>query len=59
VPDALLIDLREPIASLALKHRIPTLSTIPELTDVGGLLGPNCGWSAQPAGRNRGSHGCA
>ena len=34
VPDALLIDLREPIASLALKHRIPTLSTIPELTDV-------------------------
>jgi hypothetical protein len=55
----LLIDLREPIASLALKHRIPTLSTIPELTDVGGLLGPNCGWSAQPAGRNRGSHGCA
>jgi putative tryptophan/tyrosine transport system substrate-binding protein len=39
VPDALLIDLREPIASLALKRRIPTLSTIPELTDVGGLLG--------------------
>ena len=39
VPDALLIDLREPIASLALKHRIPTLSTIPEFTDAGGLLG--------------------
>jgi putative ABC transport system substrate-binding protein len=39
VPDALLIDLREPIASLALKYRIPTLSTIPELTDAGGLLG--------------------
>ena len=39
VPDALLIDLREPIASLALKHRIPTLSTIPELTDAGGLIG--------------------
>ena len=39
VPDNLLIDLREPIASLALKHRIPTLSTIPELTDAGGLLG--------------------
>ena len=39
MPDNLLIDLREPIASLALKHRIPTLSTIPELTDAGGLLG--------------------
>ncbi len=39
VPDALLIDLREPIASLALNHRIPTLSTIPELTEAGGLLG--------------------
>jgi len=39
VPDALLIDLRDPIASLALKHRIPTLSTIPELTDAGGLIG--------------------
>ena len=39
VPDALLIDLREPIASLALEHRIPMLSTIPELTDAGGLIG--------------------
>jgi putative ABC transport system substrate-binding protein len=37
--DALLIDLREPIASLALKHRIATLSTIPELTEAGGLIG--------------------
>jgi putative ABC transport system substrate-binding protein len=39
VPDALLTDLREPIASLALKHRIATLSTIPELTEAGGLIG--------------------
>ena len=38
VPDNVLIDLRERIASLALKRRVPTLSTIPELTDASGLL---------------------
>jgi putative ABC transport system substrate-binding protein len=39
VPDAALLDLREQIASNALKHRIPLISTIPELTDAGALIG--------------------
>jgi putative ABC transport system substrate-binding protein len=39
VPDAALFDLREQIASNALKHRIPLISTIPELTDAGALIG--------------------
>ena len=39
VGDATLIDLRERIAALALRHRLPTVSSIPELTDAGGLIG--------------------
>jgi putative tryptophan/tyrosine transport system substrate-binding protein len=39
VPDATLLDLREQIASNALKHRVPLISTIPELTDAGALIG--------------------
>jgi putative ABC transport system substrate-binding protein len=39
VPDSALIDLRESIAALALNRRLPLLSTIPEFTDVGGLIG--------------------
>jgi putative tryptophan/tyrosine transport system substrate-binding protein len=39
VGDAALIDLREHIAALALRHRLPTVSSIPELTDAGGLIG--------------------
>jgi putative tryptophan/tyrosine transport system substrate-binding protein len=37
--DATLIDLRERIAALALRHRLPTVSSLPELTDAGGLIG--------------------
>jgi putative ABC transport system substrate-binding protein len=39
VGDATLIDLRERIAALALRHRLPTVSSVPELTDAGGLIG--------------------
>jgi putative ABC transport system substrate-binding protein len=39
IGDAALIDLREPIATLALRHRLPTASSIPEFTDVGALIG--------------------
>lgn len=39
VPDAALIDLREPIAANAVKYGIPLISTIPELTDAGALIG--------------------
>jgi putative ABC transport system substrate-binding protein len=37
INDATIIDLRERIASLALSHRIPAFSSIPEMTDVGGI----------------------
>ena len=39
VPDAALIDLREALASNAVKRHIPMISTIPELTDAGALMG--------------------
>src|SRR5262249_13079716 len=39
VGDAALIDLRERIAALALRHRLPTVSSVPEFTDVGALIG--------------------
>jgi len=39
VGDAALIDLREQIATLALRRRVPTATPIPEFTDVGGLIG--------------------
>lgn len=39
ISDATLIDLRERIAALALQARIPTSSSIPEMTDAGALIG--------------------
>jgi putative ABC transport system substrate-binding protein len=39
VGDAALIDLRDPIAALTLRHRLPTASSIPEFTDAGALIG--------------------
>jgi putative tryptophan/tyrosine transport system substrate-binding protein len=39
IGDAALIDLREPIAALTLRHRLPTVSSIPEFTDAGALIG--------------------
>ena len=39
VGDAALVDLREQIASLALRYKLPMVSSIPELTDAGGLIG--------------------
>ncbi|MBR1157459.1 ABC transporter substrate binding protein [Bradyrhizobium sp. JYMT SZCCT0428] len=39
INDATIIDMRERIASLALSHRIPVFSSIPEMTDVGGIVG--------------------
>lgn len=39
VNDATIIDMRERIASLALLHRIPAFSSIPEMTDAGGIAG--------------------
>src|SRR5258705_6513086 len=41
VADSTLLDLRERIAGLALRHRLPTFSSIPEFTDAGALVG--CG----------------
>jgi putative tryptophan/tyrosine transport system substrate-binding protein len=38
VGDAALNDLRERIATLALRHRLPTVSSMPEFTDAGGLI---------------------
>ena len=38
IPDAALLDLREPIAALARQHRIPVVSTDGDLTSVGGLI---------------------
>src|SRR5205823_3928262 len=37
--DSALLDLRERIAGLALRHRLPTFSSIPEFTDAGTLVG--------------------
>ena len=39
VADATVLDLRERIAALALRHRLPTVSSVPELTDAGVLIG--------------------
>jgi putative tryptophan/tyrosine transport system substrate-binding protein len=39
VADSALLDLDERIAGLALRHRLPTFSSIPEFTDAGALLG--------------------
>lgn len=39
IGDAALIDLREPIAALTLRLRLPTVSSIPEFTDAGALVG--------------------
>jgi len=39
VADGMLIDQRERIATLALQHRLPTVSPILELADAGGLIG--------------------
>jgi putative ABC transport system substrate-binding protein len=39
ISDATLIDLRGRIAELALQGRIPTSSSIPEMTDAGALIG--------------------
>jgi putative tryptophan/tyrosine transport system substrate-binding protein len=39
VADSTLLDLRERIAGLALRYRLPTFSSIPEFTDAGTLVG--------------------
>ena len=39
VADSTLLDLRERIAGLALRHRLPTFCSIPEFTDAGALVG--------------------
>jgi putative ABC transport system substrate-binding protein len=39
IGDAALIDLRERIATLALRHRLPTVSSSPEFADAGALIG--------------------
>lgn len=39
IPDATFLDLRERIAALALRHRLPAFSNMTELTDAGCLLG--------------------
>jgi putative ABC transport system substrate-binding protein len=39
INDAAIIDERRQIANLALQYRIPAFSSIPELTDAGGLAG--------------------
>jgi putative tryptophan/tyrosine transport system substrate-binding protein len=39
VADSTLLDLGEGIAALALRHRLPTFSSIPEFTDAGALVG--------------------
>jgi putative ABC transport system substrate-binding protein len=38
VPDAFILDQRALICELALRYRIALISTIPEMTDVGGLI---------------------
>jgi putative ABC transport system substrate-binding protein len=39
VADSTLLDLGERIVGLALRHRLPTFSSIPEFTDAGALVG--------------------
>jgi putative ABC transport system substrate-binding protein len=39
VADSTLLDLGERIAALAVRHRLPTFSSIPEFTDAGALVG--------------------
>jgi len=39
INDAVIIDLRERIATFALQRRLPTASSLPELTDAGALAG--------------------
>jgi putative tryptophan/tyrosine transport system substrate-binding protein len=39
INDAWILDMRERIMSLALQHRLPTASSLPELTDAGALAG--------------------
>ncbi len=39
IGDAALIDLRDPIAALTLRHRLPSVSSVPEFTDAGALIG--------------------
>jgi putative ABC transport system substrate-binding protein len=39
VADSTLLDLGERIAGLALRHRLPTFSSIPEFTEAGVLIG--------------------
>src|SRR5947208_10431324 len=39
VADSTLLDLRERIAGLALRHRLPTFCSIPEFTDAGAFVG--------------------
>jgi putative ABC transport system substrate-binding protein len=39
VADSTLLDLRERIAGLALRHRLPIFSSIPEFADAGALVG--------------------
>ena len=36
--DAALYDLRERISALALRHRLPTITYVPEFTDAGALI---------------------
>jgi putative ABC transport system substrate-binding protein len=38
VGDAALNDLRERVAALTLRHRLPSVSSVPEFTDAGGLI---------------------
>ena len=37
--DATLMDMREPVVTLALRHRLPIISSYPEFTDAGALIG--------------------
>ena len=39
VADSALLDLGQRIVGLALRHRLPTVSSIPEFTDAGALVG--------------------
>ena len=38
LPDFMLIDMRESIAKLALRYRLPTITNVPEYTDAGALI---------------------
>jgi hypothetical protein len=52
VADSALLDLRERIAGLALRHRLPTFSSIPEVTDAGALVGYGEGLANRQAAHN-------